>query len=143
MLTGCLFLLVGVAVTFVAIATTTAVAFLTGTAVAGVGFGLAFQGAFRMITTLAAPDQQAGLVTAIFAVGYFGFSVPTLIAGIATTRFGLHSTALVYAASLAALVATAIVIPAEPRCTTIPYPEPAAAIATPPAQVTEDQEQKS
>jgi predicted MFS family arabinose efflux permease len=110
MLTGCLFLLMGVAATFVAIATTTAVAFLTGTAVAGVGFGLAFQGAFRMITTLATPDQQAGLVTAIFAVGYFGFSVPALIAGIATTRFGLHSTALFYAASLAALVATAIVI---------------------------------
>ena len=49
-----------------------------------------------------------GLVTAVFAVGYLGFSIPALIAGVATTKFGLHSTALVYSASLAALVAAAI-----------------------------------
>jgi len=47
-------------------------------------------------------------VTAVFAVGYLGFSVPALIAGVAATKFGLHAKALVYAASLAALVATAI-----------------------------------
>jgi hypothetical protein len=54
------------------------------------------------------PGQRAGLVTAVFAVGYLGFSIPALIAGVATTKFGLHSTALVYSASLAALVAAAI-----------------------------------
>jgi MFS family permease len=108
MLAGCLFLLAGVTATFGAIAATAAAAFLAGTAVAGVGFGLAFQGAFRMIIALAAPDQRAGLVTAIFAVGYLAFSLPALIAGVATTRFGLHSAALVYSASLAVLVATAV-----------------------------------
>ena len=60
MLAGCLCLLVGMAVTFGAIATTTTPAFLSGTAVAGVGFGLAFQGSFRMITALAEPDDRAG-----------------------------------------------------------------------------------
>jgi predicted MFS family arabinose efflux permease len=108
MLAGCLSLLAGVTATFGAIATTTPAAFIVGTAVAGVGFGLAFQGAFRMIVALAAPSQRAGLVTAVFAVGYFGFSVPALIAGVATTKFGLHSTALVYSASLAVLIAAAI-----------------------------------
>ena len=58
MLAGCLCLLVGMAVTFGAIATTTTPAFLSGTAVAGVGFGLAFQGSFRMITALAEPDNR-------------------------------------------------------------------------------------
>jgi predicted MFS family arabinose efflux permease len=110
MLAGCLCLLAGVATTFAAIATTTSAAFLAGTGVAGVGFGLAFQGAFRMILALAAPGQRAGLVTAVFAVGYLAFSVPALIAGLATTKFGLHSTALVYSASLAALVAIAIAL---------------------------------
>ena len=52
-LAGCLFLLAGVAVTFGAIATTTSAAFVAGTAVAGAGFGLAFQGAFRAIIALA------------------------------------------------------------------------------------------
>jgi hypothetical protein len=44
---------------------------------------------------------------AVFTVGYLAFSVPALIAGVATARFGLHSTALVYSASLAALVTVA------------------------------------
>jgi MFS family permease len=107
MLTGCLFLLTGMAATFGAIATTTAAAFLAGTAVAGVGFGLAFLGSFRMITALAEPDERAGLVTAVYIVGYLAFSVPALIAGVATTSFGLHATALVYSASLAVLAAAA------------------------------------
>ncbi|HJZ00706.1 MAG TPA: MFS transporter, partial [Streptosporangiaceae bacterium] len=107
MLAGCLFLLAGVAVTFGAIATTTAAAFLAGTAVAGVGFGPAFLGAFRRTAALARPGQRAGLLAAIFTVAYLAFSVPALIAGVATTKFGLHSTALVYSASLAALVAVA------------------------------------
>jgi predicted MFS family arabinose efflux permease len=107
MLAGCLLLLAGMAVTFGAIATTTSTAFLTGTAIAGTGFGLAFLGSFRMTTAQAAPDQRAGLLAAIFIVSYLAFSVPALIAGVATTRFGLHCTALVYSASLAALVAAA------------------------------------
>jgi hypothetical protein len=105
MLAGSLLLLAGVAVTFGAIAATTSVAFLAGTVVAGAGFGLGFSGAFRMTIALATPAQSAGLVTAIFTVGYVAFSVPALIAGVAATKFGLHSTALVYSASLAALVA--------------------------------------
>ena len=107
MLAGCLLLLAGVAVTFGAIAATTSVAFLAGTAVAGAGFGLGFSGAFRMTIALATPAESAGLVTAIFTVGYLAFSVPALIAGVAATKFGLHSTALVYSASLAVLVAVA------------------------------------
>jgi len=108
MLAGCLFLLAGMAVTFGAVAATGSAAFLVGTALAGVGFGLAFLGSFRVITALAEPDDRAGLVTAVYIVGYLAFSVPALIAGVATTKFGLHSTALVYSASLAVLAAAAI-----------------------------------
>jgi MFS family permease len=108
MLAGCWLLFGGVAVTFAAIATTTAVVFLAGTTVAGAGFGLAFQGAFRLTTALAAPAQRAGLVTAVFAVGYLAFSLPALIAGVATTAFGLRATALVYCAALAVLAAATV-----------------------------------
>jgi MFS family permease len=108
MLSGCLFLFAGVAVTFAAIASTTAAVFILGTVIAGVGFGLAFLGSFRAITLLAAPDQRAGLLAAIFTVAYLSFSVPALIAGVAATQYGLHSTGLVYSASLAALAAIAV-----------------------------------
>ncbi len=107
MLAGCLFLLAGMAVTFGAIAAATAAGF-AGTAVAGVGFGLAFLGAFRMITALAAPGDRAGLLAAIFIVAYLAFSIPALVAGIATTNYGLHPTALVYAGSLAVIAAVAV-----------------------------------
>ena len=61
-----------------------------------------------MTIALAAPGERAGLLAAIFIVNYLAFSVPALIAGAAATRFGLHSIALLYSASLAALVAGAV-----------------------------------
>jgi hypothetical protein len=110
MLAGCLGLLLGMVVTCVAIAATASAVFFIGSGIAGVGFGLAFLGSFRAVTPLAEPDDRAGLVTAIYIVGYLAFSIPALIAGVATTRFGLHSTALVYAAALAALAAVAVAV---------------------------------
>src|SRR5580658_4828008 len=107
MLAGCLVLLVGLAVTFTAIATTTAAAFLAGTAVAGVGFGMALLGVNRTLIALAAPGQRAGLIAAIFIISFLGLSIPALIAGVATAHFGLHRTALAYCAAVAALVAVA------------------------------------
>ena len=107
MLAGCLVLLAGLAVTFAAIAITTAAAFLAGTAVAGVGFGLALLGANRTLIALAAPGQRAGLIAAIFIVNFLGLSIPALIAGVATAHFGLHRTALAYCVATAALIAVA------------------------------------
>jgi hypothetical protein len=75
--------------------------------VAGAGFGLAFLGANRILIALAAPAQRAGLIAAIFIINFLGLSIPALIAGVATTHFGLHSTALAYCAAVAALVALA------------------------------------
>jgi hypothetical protein len=108
MLAGCLFLFAGMALAFGAIATTTSAAFIAGAAAAGAGFGLVFLGSFRMITALAALSQRAGVVAAIYIVGYLAFSVPALVAGVATTKFGLHSTALVYSASVAVLAVAAL-----------------------------------
>ncbi len=110
LLAGCLSLLAGMALTFGATATTTTAALFVGAAAAGAGFGLVFLGSFRTITAVVAPGQRAGVVAAIYLVGYLAFSVPALIAGVATTSFGLHSTALVYSASVAALAAAATAI---------------------------------
>ena len=107
MLTGCLGLIAGAVVTLAAIELTSAAAFLAGTAVAGAGFGTAMLGAFRTVTARAAAGQRAGLVAAYFIASYLAFSVPVVAAGIATTHFGLHRTALVYCAAIAALAAVA------------------------------------
>jgi hypothetical protein len=107
MLTGCLVMLAGLAVTFAAITTTTAAAFLAGTAVAGAGTGLALLGVNRSLIPLAPPAQRAGLIAAIFIINFLGLSIPALIAGVATTHFGLHRTALAYCVAMAALIAVA------------------------------------
>src|SRR6202042_1205456 len=108
MLAGCLALLAGAVMTLAAIQTASAAAFLAGTAVAGAGVGMGFfLGAYRILTALADPGQRAGLVAAIWIVFYLAFSVPVVAAGVATTHFGLHQTAIVYTAALAVLAAAA------------------------------------
>jgi hypothetical protein len=108
MLAGCLFLLAGGVMTVAAIETASAAAFLAGGAVAGAGVGTGFfLGAYRILTALAGPGQRAGLVAAIWIVFYLAFSVPVVAAGVATTHFGLHQTAVVYSAALAVLAAAA------------------------------------
>jgi predicted MFS family arabinose efflux permease len=107
MLVGCLVLLAGVGLTFAAIDTSTGAVFLAGTAVSGVGFGIAYLGAYRTAIAPAGPDERAGLVAAIYIVNYVAFSIPALIAGIATSHVGIHETALIYSVVIAALVATA------------------------------------
>jgi MFS family permease len=109
MLAGCLVLLTGAAVTFASIAAMSAAAFLSGTAVAGVGFGMAFLGAFRTLSALADPGERAALIAGIFTVNYLAFGIPALIAGVAVTRYGLHRTALVYLGVIAALATAAAI----------------------------------
>jgi Major Facilitator Superfamily len=104
---GCLLMIAGMACTFGAIATTSSVAFYLGAAVAGTGFGMISLGSFRLPTALATPGQRAGLVAAIYIAGYLAFSIPALVAGVTTTKYGLHATALVYAGSVAVLAAAA------------------------------------
>lgn len=61
----------------------------------------------RVLALLAGPGQRASLIAAIWIIFFLSFSVPVVIAGVATSHFGLHSTAVVYSAALAALAAGA------------------------------------
>jgi MFS family permease len=83
-----------------------------GTVVAGVGFGASALGCFGTLARLASPDERGELFAVAFVIAYLAFSLPAVIAGFATTSFGLHVTADVYGIvvvvlSLAALVAQA------------------------------------
>jgi MFS family permease len=109
MMSGCIALITGAAVTFAAVALTSAGVFLAGIAIAGVGVGTAFLGSFRVLSALATPGQRASLISAIFIVAYTAFSVPVVIAGLATSRYDLHGTGLAYCAAVAVLAALALV----------------------------------
>jgi hypothetical protein len=105
MLGGSLALVAGALAMFAAIATNAPAVLFIGTAVAGLGFGSAFMGAYRSVVAMAASDDRAKLVTAIYMVSYASTAIPAVIAGISTSRYGLHDTALVYSVLVAALAA--------------------------------------
>jgi MFS family permease len=107
MLGGCLGLLGGAAVTIAAIATSTPALLLLGTVLAGLGFGPGNLGAYRVIMARAAASNRAGMIAAVSTVNYLAFGLPALLAGVATSHFGLHDTALVYSAAIALLAAAA------------------------------------
>src|SRR3954463_7139219 len=110
MLGGCLVLVAGAVVTFSSIDTGTPAVFFVGTAVAGLGFGPAFMGAYRVVVAFADPSDRAGLVTAVYVVSYLATGIPAVIGGIATSRYGLRETALVYSLVVAALAAVAVML---------------------------------
>jgi MFS family permease len=108
MLGGCLVVIVGALVTFASIETSTSAFLFVGTAVAGLGFGPAFMGAYRATVAAATSDDRTGLITAIYIVSYLATGIPAVLAGIATSHYGLRKTALVYSVAVAALAAVAV-----------------------------------
>jgi MFS family permease len=74
---------------------------------AGLGFGPGNVGAYRVIMARAVAGNRAGLIAAVSIVNYLAFGLPALIAGVATSHFGLHDTALVYCVVIALLAVAA------------------------------------
>lgn len=121
MLGGCVLLGLGAALTVVSLVATTTPLFFLGTAVAGLGFGVAFAGALETLTALAPDEARGELVSAIYVVAYLSFSVPAIVAGVVSTGPGLVATAVGYSAIVAALALAAapatwrIMTPDRPR----------------------------
>ena len=105
MLNGCVGLFAGVGLTFAGIAASSTALFLVGSVIAGLGLGLTWGGAFRAVSAVTPPAEKAGTVAAIYVVSYLAFSVPIVIAGVATTHWNAHDVALVFLAVDAVLAA--------------------------------------
>ncbi|HEY7075368.1 MAG TPA: MFS transporter [Solirubrobacteraceae bacterium] len=107
---GLVALIAGIALALLALGERSTALFLAAAAIAGLGFGPAFAGAFRTLTALAPAHQRAAFVSSVLSVAYLSFSLPAVAAGVAVTRVGLHATADVYGAALIALAALALVL---------------------------------
>jgi hypothetical protein len=109
MLTGIAALVLGVAITLVALGTGSAALFFAGTAVSGIGFGSGFQGGIRTVVPAAAPRDRAGVLSLLFTVSYLGLGVPAVAAGfLAVHGAGLTGAARDYGVALIALAAFAL-----------------------------------
>jgi MFS family permease len=81
-----------------------------GTVVAGIGFGAAFLGSFGTLARLAAPAERGELFAVAYVVAYLAFSLPAVVAGVASTSVGLHTTAIAYGVTVGALALAALAI---------------------------------
>jgi MFS family permease len=89
---GSLVLAGGMAATVASLSSGSPGLFLVTSAVTGVGFGVAFMGALRLISTVAPIEHRAAVMSAFYVVAYLSLSVPTLIAGLAIPSLGLEPT---------------------------------------------------
>lgn len=86
----------GLVVTLVGVGLDVGLLALAGTVMSGIGFGGAALGSFGVLVTLPRPDERGELFAFAFVVSYLAFSLPALIGGFASDRYGLHDTAMVY-----------------------------------------------
>jgi MFS family permease len=101
-------LLVGVALTIVAMDVSSTVVFFVGTAIAGVGFGAGFQGGLRTVVPLAEPHERAGVLSSLYAVSYLAMGVPVVIGGTLAVHAGLLPAAREYSVAILVLGAAAL-----------------------------------
>lgn len=125
LLVGALIFTAGVAGTLAALFTASAVLLFAAAVVTGFGFGAAFLGAVATITRGVAPGHRAGLLAAVFVVGYLAFSLPAIAAGAAVGAIGLTRTTEVYGAAVVvlALLAVAGLLRARRTATELTAPE--------------------
>jgi MFS family permease len=118
MLTGILALIMGVAVTMLALGIASTPLFFAGTAISGAGFGSGFQGGLRTVVPQAADHERAGVLSLLYIVSYLGLGVPAVVAGFLIVHgLGLTDTALYYGGAVILLAGLALpgVLGARPR----------------------------
>ena len=115
MLAGAAVLAAGTTLAVLGVHTGDASVFFLGTLVAGTGFGTGFLGAFRSLAALAAPEQRAELLAAVFVVSYLAFSLPAIAAGLLVPRLGLQQTATGYGVVVVVLALVVLLVAAAGR----------------------------
>jgi MFS family permease len=105
---GALVFSAGVAGTVAALLTGWLPLLFAAAVVTGFGFGGAFLGIITLLTAGLAPGHRAGLLAAVFVVGYLAFSLPAIAAGVAVDGLGLRTTAVVYGVMVAVLALLAV-----------------------------------
>lgn len=96
-------LAVGTLLTLVALRAESLTDFLLAAIVAGSGFGTAFLGIMRSISSTVGPDHRGELFSSVFVVSYLAFGLPAVAAGFAAPHLGLSTTATIYGLAVVVL----------------------------------------
>jgi MFS family permease len=107
---GAVALIVGPMFTVFALETGSVSGFYASSIIAGIGFGAAFQGGLRLVLAVAPPEGRAGLISSVYLLCYLAFGLPSIVAGLLVPFVGLLDVVLGYAAFVALMAATALIL---------------------------------
>jgi len=108
-------LILGLLFSALAIATAGDILFFGGAVITGLGFGLGFMSSTRRLTQAAPGDRRAEVMAAYFVTAYAAISVPALVAGVMSDRWGLAVAFYALAAVMGALSAALLVLSVRAR----------------------------
>ncbi|WP_109076161.1 MULTISPECIES: MFS transporter [unclassified Azospirillum] len=103
LIAGAMALSLGMALALCALSLPSVTVMFAGVALAGVGFGASFSGAFRELLPRAESHDRAGLLSTFYIESYLAFSLPVILAGLAILQLGLAETATIYGEAIIVL----------------------------------------
>ncbi|MBS1883624.1 MAG: MFS transporter [Actinobacteria bacterium] len=107
---GSLGLAAGMGLIVAAAATTSAFLFTVGAVATGAGFGIAFLGGLRALSSAIPPEHRAATMSAFYLVAYGSLSVPAVIAGLVVEPLGVQETFEIFGS---AIILVALMVTAE------------------------------
>jgi predicted MFS family arabinose efflux permease len=93
-----------------AAATESALLFTLGAIVTGAGFGTAFLGGLRSLSSAIPPEHRAATMSAFYLVAYGSLSIPAVLAGVVVEPLGVRETFEIFGS---AIVVVALLVTAE------------------------------
>src|SRR5262245_31607498 len=121
---GSIALAAGMALIVLAAARDSSVAYLTGSILAGAGFGAAFLGGLRALAAAIPHQHRAAVMSAFYVAAYASLSLPAVLAGIVVAHLTLSTTFELFGGVVAAI---ALVVAFE-AWRSRPGPEPLASV---------------
>jgi MFS family permease len=100
---GSVALATGLLIIVLAAAESSAALLMTGSLVGGAGFGVAFLGSLRALSTAIPNEHRAQVMSAFYIVAYASLSLPAVLAGIVVTPLGLETTFEIFGSVVAAI----------------------------------------
>jgi MFS family permease len=107
---GSLWLAAGMGMIVAAAATESALLFTAGALVSGAGFGTAFLGGLRSLSSAIPPEHRAATMSAFYLVAYLSLSVPAVLAGVVVEPLGVQETFEIFGS---AIIVVALLVTAE------------------------------
>jgi MFS family permease len=112
---GILVLIPGVVTTLGGVWRESVVLLISGTLIAGFGFGASFSGIMRTLLPLANERERAGLLSVFYVESYLAFSLPSILIGLLVPELGLPLSAYIYGSVVLVLALVSFVSMAGTR----------------------------